>query len=84
MPKCTANDETPRNCNCCNEPECEVYPLNADGLCIDCASEVGFRPSADEGMAYDSERYLNSGWQEEQYSARYEDRYGPGYDPYED
>ena len=30
------------------------------------------------------ERHLSPAYQEEQHSARYEDRYGPGIDPYED
>ena len=69
----TTNDETPRNCNCCAQPA----EVDERGNCEACAEGLAIN-------AYDSERYLNSAWQEEQYSARYEDRYGPGYDPYED
>ena len=77
------NDETPRTCSSCNEPEFAWgnVGLNAQGLCPECVSEgVAVPPTR-----YDaSERHLSPAWQEEQYSARYEDRYGPGYDPYED
>ena len=76
----TTNDETPRTCATCGAEIQESAPGFYE-CCSECAEEFGVRPAIN---AYDSERYLNSAWQEEQYSARYEDRYGPDYDPYED
>lgn len=68
------------NCCSCNE---EGSDLNADGLCSDCATEAwACRRTRCEPEP--SERHLSTAWQEEQNSARHEDRYGTGYDPYED
>lgn len=81
----TTNDETPRTCAFCNAPITDACTDAQEiGICQPCYDCDGVPPGHRNDSAYDSERYLNSAWQEEQYSARYEDRYGPGYDPYED
>ncbi len=70
------NDETPRTCEVCAAEATASNPLNESSICLNCLWER-YEPAPAALTYQDGEYRLQPAYQEEQYSARWEDRYGP-------